>query len=87
MCARHRAKQTCPELQIQAVYALGEDAPKGEEPVDWRLLTTLPARDFEQAAEKVQWYDSDGTKINVAQIFKLLSPETEVTSLYERDGT
>jgi len=26
-------------------------------------------------------YESDSTKINVAQIFKLLSPETEVKSL------
>jgi hypothetical protein len=41
---------------MQAVHALEEGAPKGEEPVDWRLLTTLPVHDFEQASEKVQWY-------------------------------
>jgi hypothetical protein len=49
-------KADLPVLQLQAVYALEEDAPKGEEPVDWRLLTTLPVHDFERAAEKVHWY-------------------------------
>ena len=29
-------------------------------------------------------YDSDSTKINVAQIFKLLSPKTEVKCLYAK---
>lgn len=49
-------KADLPVLPIQAVHALEEHAPKGEEPVDWRLLATLPVHDFEQAAEKVQWY-------------------------------
>jgi hypothetical protein len=49
-------KADLPVLEIQAVQALEEGAPKGEEPVDWRLLTTLPVDRFEQAVEKVQWY-------------------------------
>ena len=55
VCPPH-GKADLPVLPMQAVYALEEDAPKGEEPVDWRLLTTLPVSDFEQAAQKVQWY-------------------------------
>lgn len=51
-----QGKADLPVLQLQAVYALEEHAPKGEEPVDWRLLTTLPVQDFEQATEKVRWY-------------------------------
>ena len=49
-------KADLPVLQIQAVYALEEDAPAGEDPIDWRLLTTLPVQDLKQAVEKVQWY-------------------------------
>ena len=49
-------KADLPVLPMQAVHALEDDAPKGEEPVDWRLLTTLAVHDFEQASEKVQWY-------------------------------
>jgi hypothetical protein len=49
-------KADLPVLPIQAVHALEEGAPKGEEPVDWRLLTTLAVHDFEHAAETVQWY-------------------------------
>jgi hypothetical protein len=55
VCPPH-GKADLPVLPMQAVYALEEHPPKGEEPVDWRLLTTLPVQDFEQAAEKVQWY-------------------------------
>jgi Druantia protein DruA/Transposase Tn5 dimerisation domain/Transposase DNA-binding len=51
-----QGKTDLPMLPMQAVYALEEHAPKGEEPVDWRLLTMLPVEDFEQAVEKVQWY-------------------------------
>ena len=51
-----KAKADLPVLELQAVYALEEDAPKGEEPVDWRLLTMLPVHSFHQAVEKVQWY-------------------------------
>ncbi len=30
--------------------------PKGEDPLCWKLLTTLEVNDFEQAHEKVKWY-------------------------------
>ncbi|MDO8706213.1 MAG: IS4 family transposase [Sulfuricaulis sp.] len=55
VCPPH-GKADLPVLPMQAVHALEEGAPKGEEPVDWQLLTTLPVHDFEQATEKVQWY-------------------------------
>jgi hypothetical protein len=55
VCPPH-GKADLPVLPMQAVHALEEGAPKGEEPVDWQLLTTLPVHDFEQAAQKVQWY-------------------------------
>lgn len=49
-------KADLPVLQIQAVYAMEEGAPAGQEPIDWRLLTTLPVKSLKQAVEKVQWY-------------------------------
>jgi hypothetical protein len=51
-----QAKSDLPVLEIQAVYAMEEGAPAGEDPIDWRLLTTLPVDTFERAVEKVQWY-------------------------------
>ena len=51
-----QGKAGLPVLPLQAVQALEEPPPKGEAPVDWRLLTTLPVHHSEQAIEKVQWY-------------------------------
>ncbi len=51
-----QGKAHLPAIELQAVHALEEDAPEGAEPIDWRLLTTLPVERFEPAAEKVQWY-------------------------------
>jgi hypothetical protein len=49
-------KPHLPTLELNAVQALEVGAPKTAEPVDWRMLSTLPVEDFEQAGEKVQWY-------------------------------
>lgn len=51
-----QGKADLPTFQVQAVYALEESAPAGEEAVDWRLLTTLSVQGFDPATEKVQWY-------------------------------
>jgi hypothetical protein len=51
-----QGKAALPNIELQAVQALEEDAPEGVEPIDWRLLTTLPVGSFEQALEKVHWY-------------------------------
>jgi Domain of unknown function (DUF4338)/Transposase Tn5 dimerisation domain/Transposase DNA-binding len=51
-----QGKADLPNIELQAVQALEEDAPEGAEPIEWRLLTTLPVDGFEQAVEKVQWY-------------------------------
>ena len=45
------------------------------------LVKELAQRKPLRAVFRDSSYDSDSTKINVAQIFKLLSPETEVKSL------
>ncbi len=44
------------EVRLWAIRAKEVSPPKGEEGLDWKLLTNREVRDFEQACEKVQWY-------------------------------
>jgi hypothetical protein len=45
-----------PPGQLWAVYATELKPPKGEEPIEWLLLTSLPVEDFSGACLVVQWY-------------------------------
>jgi hypothetical protein len=49
-------KRDLPPIPIQVVLAQETNAPKGSEPIEWLLLTTLAVESVEQAAEKVTWY-------------------------------
>jgi hypothetical protein len=61
---RHAAVTLCPPqdkpqlppISVWAVLAKEEKAPKGAEPIDWLVLTTVPVETFEDAVEKLQWY-------------------------------
>jgi hypothetical protein len=55
LCPPQDKAQRSP-IAIWAVLAQEEDAPKGTEPVEWLLLTTIEVENFEQACEKVAWY-------------------------------
>ena len=39
-----------------AIWAREVSPPGGEKALDWKLITNIEVRDFEQACEKVQWY-------------------------------
>lgn len=52
---RHPKKEK-EEVRLWAIRAKEVSPPKGEEGLDWKLLTNREVRDFEQACEKVQWY-------------------------------
>jgi hypothetical protein len=41
---------------LWAVTAVEVGAPQGEEPVEWKLLTTVEVRSLEQALEVIEWY-------------------------------
>jgi hypothetical protein len=43
-------------LSLWAVYAVEVNPPKGTEPVEWLLLTTVPTTSFEDALERLEWY-------------------------------
>jgi hypothetical protein len=44
------------QVPIYAVYAHEEHPPKGQKPISWMLLTTVPVESAEQAWTIVQWY-------------------------------
>jgi hypothetical protein len=43
-------------LALWAIHVAEVDAPAGVEPLEWILLTDLPADTFAQASERVDWY-------------------------------
>jgi hypothetical protein len=45
-----------PSLKLWAVEARELSPAKGQPPILWRLLTTLPVQTVEQARERVRWY-------------------------------
>jgi hypothetical protein len=49
-------KQEQPSLKLWAVEARELSPAKGQTPILWRLLTTLPVLTVEQARERVSWY-------------------------------
>jgi hypothetical protein len=51
-----RAGGRLPPVEVVAVYAKERRPPRGEEPIEWLLLTSLPVADFPSACMVVQWY-------------------------------
>jgi transposase Tn5 family protein len=43
-------------VEVTVIYATERRPPRGEEPVEWLLLTSLPVEDFRSACTIVQWY-------------------------------
>jgi len=45
-----------PPLMLTVLHATERDAPKGRDPIDWKLVTDLPIRSRKDAIEKLNWY-------------------------------
>lgn len=45
-----------PALDLTVIHATERGAPKGRKPIDWKLLTDLPARTRSEIVEKIIWY-------------------------------
>ena len=58
-----------PDLKMNAIYVLEENPPKGEESIEWMLLTNLEVTSFEEACEKVRWY---GLRWRIEMFFKVI---------------
>ena len=45
-----------PALDLTVIHATERGAPKGRKPIEWKLITDLPARTRAEAVEKIDWY-------------------------------
>jgi hypothetical protein len=45
-----------PALDLTVIHATERGAPKGRRPIDWKLVTDLPARTCSEIVEKINWY-------------------------------
>jgi len=53
---RHRSHEGLALIPLWGVWAYEPRAPKGSDPVEWLLLTTLPVESAEQALQMLDWY-------------------------------
>jgi Transposase DNA-binding/Transposase DDE domain len=53
---RHDPRQSKEPLTVWVIRVWEEQAPEGEEPLEWLLLTSVPTTTLEQAWERVDWY-------------------------------
>lgn len=52
-----RGQCTQPSLELGVIHVAEIDPPANVEPVEWVLLSNVPAETFEQAGERVDWYN------------------------------
>lgn len=50
------AKTHCNPIKAYVISAREKNPPSVEDRIDWRLLTDLPIKNFNQAMEKINWY-------------------------------
>jgi hypothetical protein len=67
-----------PPVQLWAVYAIELKPPKGEEPIEWLLLTSVPVEDFSGACLVVQWYRA---RWEIELFFRVLKPGCQIERL------
>ena len=53
---RHDPRQNKEPLTVWVIRVWEEQAPEGEEPLEWLLMTLVPTTTLEQAWERVDWY-------------------------------
>lgn len=53
---RNGTARGLPPLALWGVWAYELDAPQGTEPLDWKLLTSVPVITAEDALERLEWY-------------------------------
>jgi len=53
---RHEPRGSKDPMTVWVIRVWEEQAPEGEEPLEWVLLTSVPTTTLEQAWERVDWY-------------------------------
>jgi hypothetical protein len=67
-----------PPLEVSLVWAHEIDVPAGQSPIEWLLLSSLPAQSAAQAAQLVRWY---AQRWCIEEFFRVLKSETAVEDL------
>lgn len=67
-----------PRLEVSLVWACEQDAPAGQPPIDWLLLTSLPVDTLEAVCAIVRWY---ACRWRIEEFFRVLKSETAVEDL------
>ena len=44
------------EVEVYAVWAIESEPPKGQDPIEWMLLTSVPTAKIDEALERLSWY-------------------------------
>lgn len=52
----HLKKKELSPITVWAVHVIEDHPPKGESPIEWLLLTSVPTTTFQEACERVRWY-------------------------------
>jgi hypothetical protein len=55
---RHEPRASKESMMVWIIRVWEEQAPDGEEPLQWLLVTSVPTTTLEQAWERVDWYQS-----------------------------
>jgi Transposase DDE domain len=86
-----RRPQTCSDrtaprgVRLTAIDVREVKAPRGEEPIHWRLLTTHTVDDVDKARQVIAWYS---LRWNIEQLFRTLKSQgLDVESSMLEDGT
>jgi len=67
-----------PPVEVSVIYAQECRPPKGEEPVEWLLLTSLPVADFPSACTVVHWYRA---RWEIELFFRVLKQGCQIEQL------
>jgi hypothetical protein len=67
-----------PPVEVTVLYAKEGRPPKGEEAVEWLLLTSLPVEDFPSACTLVRWY---GCRWEIELFFRVLKQGCQIEHL------
>ena len=72
-----------PEVEPTAVLVCEKDAPEGQEPVQWLLLSSLPSKDFDQAMRIIRAYTQ---RWLVEEFHRVLKSGCRIESLTLRES-
>jgi IS4 transposase len=67
-----------PPVEVTVIYAKERRPPKGEKPIEWLLLTSLPVEDFPSACTIVQWY---GDRWEIEIFFRVFKQGCQIEQL------